>query len=126
MKQFSIEEYLKNPARKLVTRDGCNARIICTDRISDICPVVALVREEISKDIFHENTYNYSKNGSRFDYTPSPKDLFFAPEKKSGWVNVYKYASGNTHLGEIYNSKEEAETYHGNAYLTTIKIEWEE
>ena len=32
MKQFSIEEYLKNPDRKVVTRNGLPVRIICTDR----------------------------------------------------------------------------------------------
>ena len=33
-----------------------------------------------------------------------PYDLFFVTEKKNGWANVYKYASGGTHLGEIiYN-----------------------
>lgn len=37
--------------------------------------------------------------------------------------NLYYW---HTHLGEIYNSKEEAETNHANAYITTIKIEWEE
>ncbi len=34
MKKFSLEEYLKNPNRKIVTRDGHNARIISTDRKS--------------------------------------------------------------------------------------------
>ena len=32
MEQFSLEKYLANPSRKVVTRDGRNARIICTDR----------------------------------------------------------------------------------------------
>lgn len=32
MKQFNLEEYLKNPKRKVVTRDGRDVRVICTDR----------------------------------------------------------------------------------------------
>lgn len=32
MKQFSLEEYIKNPSRKIVTRDGKEARIVCTDK----------------------------------------------------------------------------------------------
>ena len=32
MKQFNLEEYLKDPNKKVVTRDGRNARIVCTDR----------------------------------------------------------------------------------------------
>lgn len=34
MKQFSIKEYLANPSRGIVTRDGRSVRIICTDRKS--------------------------------------------------------------------------------------------
>lgn len=32
MRQFNLEEYVKNPARPIVTREGRNARVICTDR----------------------------------------------------------------------------------------------
>ena len=32
MKPFNLEEYLANPNRKIVTRDGRNARIICKIR----------------------------------------------------------------------------------------------
>ena len=42
MKQFSLEEYLKNPSRKVVTRDGRKARIVCTDAMGDY-PLIALV-----------------------------------------------------------------------------------
>ena len=31
MKQFSLSEYLKNPSRKVVTREGKTARIGCKD-----------------------------------------------------------------------------------------------
>lgn len=31
MEQFSLEEYLENPERKVVTRDGRNVRIICSN-----------------------------------------------------------------------------------------------
>ena len=31
MKQFNLEEYLKNPSRKVITRDGREARINCTE-----------------------------------------------------------------------------------------------
>ena len=32
MKQFSLKEYLKNPNQRVVTVDGEEVRIICTDR----------------------------------------------------------------------------------------------
>lgn len=121
MRQFNLQVYLENPDRKIVTRDGCKARVICTNRNSERYPVVALVQRGI-----FENTYCYTRDGLCLGDIRALNDLFFVPEKKEGWVNIYKYASGHTHLGEIYNSKEEAETNHVNAYVTTIKIEWEE
>ena len=130
MEQFSVEKYLENPNRKVVTRDGRSARIICTNRLDETYPVIALVKDE-----YTEKCYSYSKFGKVYQYAnrDCELDLFFAPEKKSGWTNVYKYTFGGTHLGEvIYNSKEEAENnakvYETdiNTYITTIKIEWEE
>ena len=29
MKQFNLEEYLENPDRRIITRDGDSVRIIC-------------------------------------------------------------------------------------------------
>lgn len=129
MKHFDLQEYLKNPDRKLVTRDGRSARIICTDRkgvgVDSPYPIVALIEchDEIGKT---ENVMTFTPEGRQRSKSDSDVDLFFDPEKKEGWVNIYKYASGHTHLGKIYNSKEEAETNHVNDYVTTIKIEWEE
>ena len=128
MEQFSLEKYLENPNRKVVTRDGRSARIICTNRLDENYPVIALVNDE-----YTEKCYSYSEFGKDVVNTDCELDLFFAPEKKIGWTNVYKYTFGGTHLGEvIYNSKEEAENnakvYETdiNTYITTIKIEWEE
>ncbi len=57
MKQFNLEEYLKNPDRKVVTKDGRKARIVCTDRNS-IYPIVALVNRGGGEDI-----YTYDERG---------------------------------------------------------------
>ena len=129
MEQFSLDEYLKHPCRKIVTRNGRNVRILCTDRNHPTRPIIALVQIDKCEEMYG----CYTKYGSWVDCASSPNDLFFAPEKKIGWTNVYKYTFGGTHLGEIiYNSKEEAENnakvYETdiNTYITTIKIEWEE
>ena len=45
MKQFSLDEFKKNPNRKVVTRDGQPVRIICTDANGDY-PVVALIKDK--------------------------------------------------------------------------------
>lgn len=124
MKQFDLQEYLKNPQKKIVTSDGECARIICTDRNPDY-PIVALVGEATTVNC-------YTKEGQYFgDETPSSRDLFFAPEKKTGWINVSRIAQGNageiTYTGAVYPTKEEAIAgYSGVGLLDTIKIEWEE
>ena len=42
---FNLDEYLKNPSKKVVTRSGRKVRIICKNRISSLGPIVALVNE---------------------------------------------------------------------------------
>ena len=42
MKPFSLEEYIKNPSRKIVTRDGKPVKILCTNLVSDK-PVTAQI-----------------------------------------------------------------------------------
>ena len=129
MEQFSLEKYLANPSRKVVTRDGRNARIICTDR-RDLGhqfekPIVALV-ESIAKE--KEIIAYYTKDGMYIGDNISDYDLFFAPEKHEGWINVYRNNDSHTYAGAVYDSKEDAEkrkTIDEN-YVTTIKIEWEE
>lgn len=130
MEQFSLEKYLENPSRKVITRDGKSARIICINRLDELYPIIALVTDEDSEKCYSYTTFGKFDGHQNID---CELDLLFAPEKKIGWTNVYKYTFGGTHLGEvIYNSKEEAENnakvYETdiNTYITTIKIEWEE
>lgn len=126
MKQFDLQEYLKNPERKIVTREGHKARVICTDRNVDDYIVIALVQDSLG-----ENIYSYTKEGLLRCNTESPSDLFFAPERKTGWINVSRIAQGNsgeiTYTGAVYPTKEEAIAgYSGVGLLATIQIEWEE
>ena len=124
MEQFSLEKYLANPSRKVVTRDGRNARIICTDMKSTTYPVVALIENGSG----YEQLFTFSKNGEYAVNESSISDLFFAPEKHTGWINVYRNNGSHTYAGAVYDSKEDAEkrkTIDEN-YVTTIKIEWEE
>lgn len=128
MKQFSIEEYLKNPDRQIITRDGRNVRIICTDRNYGnqvVYPVVALVQENPYEN--SEDPYCYTKDGLYLNRSVTPYDLFFTSEKKEGWVNLYKTDSTITLGAKVYNTKEEAESVIGNnTYISTVKVEWEE
>ena len=124
MKPFSLEEYLANPSKKVVTRDGRKIRIICTDAKTPY-PVIALVE---STDGTTEQLLSFIKNGKYFDNRSNAEDLFFAPEKHKGWVNVYK--DGNRDyftLGAmIYDRKEDAEECRSEDCIATVKIEWEE
>ena len=123
MKEFNLEEYLKNPSQKIVTRDGREVRIICTDMKSyDDYKIVTLVTKNDGEEVL----LCYRKSG-RGEYCPD-FDLFFAPVKKEGWVNVYDITRTNC-ISRIYKTKEEAETIGKgckSGYITTIKIEWEE
>ena len=126
MKQFNLEKYLANPSRKVVTRNGRNVRIVCTDMKYKDYPILAL--EEIPDDN-SEYVYAFTKDGNYEIDDLSIHDLFFAPETHEGWINVYRHSDGgHAYAGAVYDSKEDAEkrkTIDEN-YVTTIKIEWEE
>ena len=122
MKPFNLEEYLKNPSRKVVTKDGRNVRIVCTDVKSELYPVLALV------DNWGEEICNsYTKEGRFLPNNEAHRDLFFAPEKHEGWVNIYRAsASGNMSAGHIFNTEEDAKHNADIDDIATVKIEWEE
>lgn len=125
MKQFSLDEYLKNLNRRIVTGKGNPARIICTNRKSENCPIIALIQDSTDN---YEDAHYYTIDGKWVVGGNNSMDLFFVPEKKERWVNIYKTPDGNIHLSEIYTSKEVAEASAKNCvyYITTTKIEWEE
>ena len=122
MKQFNLEEYLKNPNREIVTRDGKKVRIICTDFDNPNYPVIGEIKG-------NKWPYSFTTNGLLIkNEVEQPSDLFFAPEKHEGWINIYADINDNSHPGNhIFKSKEEAEEEgeKGSGYVTTIKIEWE-
>lgn len=125
MKQFNLTEYIANPSKKVVTRDGKNVRIICTDA-KGLYPIIALI--EIP-DGTAEEAVSYTKSGHFYSTEEDSRDLFFASEKNEGWVNIYKNYTGFRFPSHIYQTKKDAENAGGdvgNGYITTIKIEWEE
>ena len=119
MKPFSLKEYLKNPSRKVVTKDGRKVRIVCTDAKGKY-PVTALVERY---DGLSENAFVFTEDGRYLVGGTDNKDLFFAPEKHEGWINLFKDYDSKYVGYKIFESKEEAEKVGSTA---TIKIEWEE
>ena len=130
MKQFNLQEYLANPSRQVVTRDGRKVRIVCTDRKNhDSYPIIALV--ETDED--DERVRSFKIDGKwSVDELENNFDLFFAPEKKEGWINIFEGVPDNKRRYvrgvSIFKSKEDAEKTGRDCinYITTVKIEWEE
>ena len=121
MKEFSLEEYLKNPDREVVTRDGRKVRIICTDYIGD-GPVIAKIEGNMY-------SYSFREDGSYVDHKETNNDLFFAPEKHEGWININMWPDGERDTnGIIYHNKLDVPDMApvGGKRVATIKIEWEE
>lgn len=122
MKQFNLEEYLENPDRQIITRDGRSVKIICTNAKGNF-PIIALVETYNG----NETVLRLKENGRFYNDTENSSDLFFAPEKKEGWINLFKINSTIT-AGKVYNTKEEAESavLCSLAHISTVKVEWEE
>ena len=127
MEQFSLEKYLANPSRKVVTRNGKSVRIICTNKRDLNFPIIALIETIPGGE---EVTHSYTKDGRHYTDCSDIFDLFFAPEKHEGWANLYKLANKDCayYTGGIFNSKAEAENKKDTSdlYVATIKFEWEE
>lgn len=126
MKQFNLDEYLKNPNRKIITRDGKSVRIVCTNKLDNNYPVVALIHDGDC-----EKCYSYTTFGKLYTYQNRDYelDLFFVTEKHEGWINIYLDTDDSSYVETcIYKSKEEAEENgkKWRCYITTVKIEWEE
>ena len=119
MKQFSLNEYLKNPNKKVVTRTGIPVKIHCTNFVTTHKPVVA----EIAGRGYSQS---FTKEGRFYEDTyESSEDLFFVPEKHEGWVNVWEGMRSDDRYcsNTIYESEEQAKN---RGSIATIKIEWEE
>ena len=118
MKPFNLEEYLKNPTRKVITRGGSPVKIHCTNYTKD-----QLIIAEIEGTNCSES---FTKDGQWLNLEDSENDLFFATEKHEGWMNLYKDGYAPTHTGIVHNSEEAAIKNRQNNAVATIKIEWEE
>ena len=120
LRAFNLEE--AKQGKPVCTRDGRKARIICFDRrlfYKNVSyPILAVVERSDGED----DVCGYNEKGKVLieDGAEYKDDLMMLPEKKEGWVNVYK--------DSVYDTKDEAlnriSEYRG--YIDTIKISWEE
>ena len=121
MKQFDLEEYKRNPSRKIVTRDGRPVRIVCTDLKGD-WPILFVALDEYG----NEYPFKCMQDGvSGYDHN----ELFFDSVRKEGWMNIFKHGN-DIQNSCIYDTEDEAEAHTARGknshYITTIKVEWEE
>ena len=107
-----------------MTRDGRSVKIHCANYLGDH-PVIA----EVENSLY---STSFNAEGRYVDIDESPRDLFFAPEKHEGWVNIYK-SQGRLALftcGLRYDSeaeaRREARQNRDKTAIATVKIEWEE
>ena len=119
MKQFNLEEIMKNGGR-CQTRDGRAARIICTD-LNSAQPIVAVVNcfGEVDGEEFLRL---YSKDGHfytdgiqcEFDLVPLPRRL-----KREYWVNIYpRVTAGNI----LHFSKSDADSIAMSDRVACVKV----
>ena len=124
LKPFNLEA--AKAGKPVCTRDGRPARIIAYDLKGGFHKLVVLVQDHES----YEDIYTYTESGEYRKYCKNPLDLFMAPEKKEGWINLYKYLPYlHTIVDfEVYDTEQEAKDNidKKGRYITTIKIEWEE
>lgn len=123
MERFKLDEYLKDTSRKVVTRDGRNVRIVCTD-VKGSAPIVAVIEEKDNT----ENVLRYESDGIMHGYHDI--DLFFAPDIHVGWINIHKDRLywRNYWPSVVYSTEEEAKEAAAqcNSPVFTTKVEWEE
>lgn len=123
MKQFSLDEFKKNPNRKVVTRSGRPVRILCTDAKGD-CPVFGLA---LGVDNCEFPIMCSSIGETEFE----EDDLFFDTVTNEGWVNLYRTKREMITFGYFRKTIEDAIKEIDNKsndcrHIATVKISWEE
>ena len=127
MKPFNLEEYLKNPSKRVVTRSGDTVKILCVHFDDSDYPIIARV-----EGTSFPNT-PFTKDGKFIKCRDTKYDLFFASGKREGWINIFHGKDGPLTGNVIFASKEEAEEssrhccgFTEGLYMTSGKVEWEE
>ena len=123
LKPFDLQA--AKSGKPVCTRSGKPVRIICFDVKRATCPIIALVKED-----GHEKVCSYIPDGRRFEKTEWPDDLMMIPEKKEGWVNLYRdEESKRVYCGEfIFSEREKAEKHYecNDTKVATVPVNWEE
>ena len=121
LKSFDLQA--AKSGKPVCTRDGRKA-IFLTTLSNKNFPVVAIV--SCGQE---ENIYQYDINGICDEHDEN-LDLMMLPEKKEGWVNLYRdEESKRVYCGEfIFSEREKAEKHYecNDTKVATVPVNWEE
>ena len=123
LKPFDIQK--AREGKPVCTRDGRKVRVLCYDfKQNEEYPILVAVENKDGK----ECALLYSNGGISEMYKSSNNELAMLPEKKEGWVNVYKGIDGITFSRHPHISKEKAIEEAGSlpGRIDTVKVFWEE
>ena len=124
LKPFDLQK--AREGKPVCTRDGRKARIIAFDRrlfYKNVSyPILALVERSDGED----DVCGYNEKGKVLieDGAEYKDDLMMLPEKKEGWVNVYK--GGLLDTKSYPTQKEAFDKACPEGYVDTVKINWSE
>lgn len=119
LKPFDVQK--ARAGKPVCTRDGRKARIISCSLRNKNFPIAAIIEDE------EENVYQFEANGVCDEHDEN-LDLMMFPEKRSGWVNVYKECDGEYYVEKVvYKIKGHAvENASSQNYVGTVRIEFYE
>lgn len=130
LKPFDLDA--TKQGKPVCTRDGRKARILCYDfKQNEEYPILVAVENKDGK----ECALLYSNDGISEMYKSSNNELAILPERKEGWVNIYKSDNGTYYTGAIFYEKNDALVNTAEIEITTgiprdcidtINISWEE
>lgn len=121
LKPFDLQK--AKAGKPVCTRDGRSVRILCFDaKRRDEKNIIALVPSKGYPGF--EDLIAYPDNGIYYGEHENDNNLMMMPEKKEGWVNVYK--GGLLDTKSYPTEKEAFDKASLNDYVDTVKINWEE
>jgi hypothetical protein len=114
MKPFNLEEALAG-AKVITGGEKLVTDIAYLPSATDVYKVCAV----IDGDILYFTADGHFRDKAHYFI----RDLFMAPVKSEGWINIYK---GGYKNGYIYKTEEEARASAGSGPISCVRIEWEE
>ena len=118
MKQFNLNEYLYKPNRRIVTREGKEAKILFTKCRCEDYPLLVGIIDEDGK---MERSFTCTIDGKEKGYIESKDDLFFMMEKHTLWLVIYEFQK--EYQARVFKSQQEAKSFAGGIPIQQVEFE---